>query len=63
MGECSVRIHDPHLRELIAQLTPFERRALQRYLSGVGDSVGASVFRKIKSQLKRRVRAKSFARR
>ncbi len=54
---------DPALRQLIASLSDFERRALQRFLKGIGDSEGALVFQKIKRELKRPIRARSFARR
>lgn len=53
----SILITDQNLKALIEQLSAFERRCLARHLKGVGDSVGADVFRRIKSGLKRRARA------
>jgi hypothetical protein len=62
-GTRILRIKDPVLRSLIQALSDFERRALHRHLSGVGDSYGREVFWRLKQSLKRQVRAKSFARR
>jgi hypothetical protein len=59
----AILITDPVLKQLIVNLSAFERRCLERYLRGIGDSVGEQLFFQLKRELRERVRGKRKYRR